>query len=223
VENLCQTIKEGPVKVQSVFTHLVASEDPQEDEFTHLQAKRFKDAADRMEKILGYSFIRHIANTAAISRHPKYHLNMVRLGAGLYGFDSRIKELAQVSSLRTTVAQIRMVAKGETVSYNRRGKVLRDSRIATIRIGYADGYPRNLGNGAGEVVVKGQRAPIVGTICMDMTMIDVTDVPGVQEGDEVLLFGSELPLPELAAKAQTLPHEIISRIADRVKRIYIEE
>ena len=128
-----------------------------------------------------------------------------------------------VATLKSTVAQIKYLKPGESVSYNRKGMVNRDSIIATIRIGYADGYPRRLGINVGKIWVRGKLAPVIGTVCMDMIMIDVTDVPGVQEGDEVIIFGNELPVQEIAKWANTIPYEIMTGISQRVKRVYFEE
>jgi alanine racemase len=159
-------------------------------------------------------------------RHPLLQLDMVRLGIGLYGIDSSNSDqlnLQPVASLKSTIAQIKHLKAGESVSYNRSGMLTRDSIIATIRLGYADGYPRRLGNGTGKIFVKDQLAPVVGTICMDMTMIDVTDIPGVREGDDVIIFGKELPVQQVAQWAGTIAYEIMTGISQRVKRVYFEE
>jgi len=222
---LLERLKGNLFKVQSVFTHLVASEDPKQDEFTKEQAALFMQMSDQIKNSLNYPFLRHIANTAAIKRHPSLQMDMVRLGIGLYGIDSsgENSSLSEVSTLRSTIAQIKKLKKGESVSYGRKSVVKRDSRIATIRIGYADGYPRSLGNGAGKMMVKGKLAPILGTVCMDMTMIDITDIPGIVEGDDVILFGKELSVNEVANWAGTIPYEILTGISQRVKRVYFEE
>ena len=153
-------------------------------------------------------------------------MDMVRLGIGLYGVeidhDGRL-DLQAVATLRSTIAQIKQVKKGDSVSYNRKGVVDRDSVIATVRIGYADGYSRRFGTGRGMMLVQGKRVPVVGTVCMDMTMIDVTDLPGVKEGDEVIIFGPTLPVQELAAWIDTIPYEIMTGVSQRVKRIYFHE
>lgn len=153
-------------------------------------------------------------------------MDMVRLGIGLYGVDSSgsgLADLQTVAVLRTTVAQLKRIRKGESVGYNRMSIVDRDSIIATVRLGYADGYPRRLGNGVGKMYVGGQLAPVIGTVCMDMTMLDVTGIPQVKEGDEVIVFGPQLPVQELAKWAQTIPYEIMTGISQRVKRVYFEE
>ncbi len=213
-------------RVQTVFSHLVASEDPEEDDYTRKQAGEFINACKELEQKLGYSFLRHIANTAAITRHPQLQLDMVRLGIGLYGIDSgteNMLSLREVSTLKTTVAQIKKVKAGATVGYNRKGKVKQDSVIATIRIGYADGYTRRLGNGTGMVLIHGKLAPVIGNVCMDMTMIDITGIPEAVVGDDVILFGKDLPVSRLASWAQTIPYELMTGISQRVKRVYFEE
>lgn len=213
-------------KVQSVFSHLAASEEAGQDTFTLAQFNLFQQAAGQLKSILGYSFISHIANTAAAIRHPQLQLDMVRLGIGLYGVDSagtRELELMPVTTLRSTIAQLKTLQPGESVSYNRKGKVEKASRIATIRLGYADGYPRSLGNGKGKVLVNGQLAPIIGTVCMDMFMADVTGISGISQGDEVIIFGKDLPVTQLAEWANTIPYEILTGISQRVKRVYFEE
>jgi alanine racemase len=150
---------------------------------------------------------------------------MVRLGIGIYGIEISTEklELQPVASLRSTVAQLKQLKAGESVSYNRRGVVNKPSLIATVRIGYADGYTRRLGNGVGKMWVNGQLAPVIGTVCMDMTMIDVTDVPNVQEGDEVVIFGEQLPVQRVADWAGTIAYEIMTAISQRVKRVYFQE
>jgi len=220
---LLEVLKTNVFKVQSVFSHLVASEDPVQDEFTNQQAALFLRMSQQVQGLLSYPVLKHIANTSGISRHPQLQMDMVRLGIGLYGIDNDRKNLTEVSTLRSTVAQIKQLKAGETVSYGRRGLVKRDSVIATVRIGYADGYPRSLSNGAGKIWVNGKLAPIVGSICMDMTMIDVTDIPGVKEGDDVIVFGNELPVAQVAQWAQTIPYEILTGVSQRVKRVYFEE
>jgi alanine racemase len=220
---LLEVLKTNVFKVQSVFSHLVASEDPIQDEFTNQQAALFIRLSKQVQDVLPYPALKHIANTSGISRHPSLQMDMVRLGIGLYGIDNDRKNLTEVSTLRSTVAQIKKLKAGETVSYGRRGLLQRDSVIATVRIGYADGYPRSLSNGAGKIWVNGILAPIVGSICMDMTMIDVTDIPDVKEGDDVIVFGNELPVTQVAQWAQTIPYEILTGVSQRVKRVYFEE
>lgn len=223
---LLEALKGDQFKVQSVFSHLAASEDPQHDAFTRQQADLFLEMAARVQEVVPYTFIRHISNTAGISRHPHLQLDMVRLGIGLYGIDSGESnhlDLQEVSTLKSTIAQIKHLQEGETVSYGRRGVAGRNTTIATVRIGYADGYPRRLGNGAGKMWVNGQLAPVIGTVCMDMTMIDITGIPSVEEGDEVVVFGQHCSVKQVAHWAQTIPYQLLTGISQRVKRVYFEE
>jgi alanine racemase len=226
VEELANHLVAPSFKVISVFSHFAASEESQHDGFSKNQSTIFLDACKKIEEKISYPFIKHISNTAAIQRHPEWQFDMVRIGIGLYGIDTaegNVLELQQVSTLKSTIAQLRNVKEGETVSYGRQGVAMRDSLIATVRLGYADGYPRSLSNGKGKMIVHGKAAPIIGTICMDMTMIDVTDIAGVEEGDEVIVFGKELPVQLVAHWADTIPYEILTGVSQRVKRIYFKE
>lgn len=212
--------------VKSVFSHLVASEEAQHDDFTKHQSNLFEDACKLIEKNIGYSFIKHIANSAGIFRHPDLQFDMVRLGIGLYGVDSadeNILNLETVAVLKSTIAQIRNVKAGETIGYNRKGKVNRDSLIAVVRIGYADGFSRRMGNGVGKIFVNGQLANVIGNVCMDMTMIDVTDIENVKEGDVVEIFGKNLPIQQVAESIGTIAYEVMTSVSQRVKRVYVEE
>jgi len=214
------------IAVQSVFSHLAASDDPNEDAFTLQQAEVFEDCCAQIHAALGYNFVMHLSNTAAIFRMPQLQYNMVRIGIGLYGIDSsNTNQLAlqYVATLKTTIAQLRKVAAGDTISYNRKGKVERDSLIATIRIGYADGFNRRLGYGTGKVFINGYFAPVIGTVAMDMTMVDVTGIPTIEEGDEVEIFGKHISVQQVAQWCGTIPYEILTGISQRVKRVYVEE
>ena len=226
MELLCKQLSNNKLlKVQSVFSHLAGSDSPSLDAFTEQQNQSFVNSYLQLEKALDYTFIKHIANSTAIHRHPKLQYDMVRLGIGLYGVDSNSamqNQLKNVSTLKTTVAQIKQLKEGETVGYNRKGTATKDTTIATVRIGYADGYPRILSNGAGKMMVNGQLVPVIGNICMDMTMLDITGVK-VNEGDEVIVFGESLPVNELAKWSQTIAYEILTGISQRVKRVYFEE
>jgi alanine racemase len=226
IEELAKYIASSSFQVQSVFSHLAASEDPSQDDFTKEQANTFGRAVEMLQQYISYSFLKHISNSAAIVRHPQLQMDMVRLGIGLYGIEidsDQLLELVPVATLRSTIAQLKQVKKGETVSYNRRGVVKRDSIIATVRIGYADGYSRGFGNGTGKMLINGKMAPVIGTVCMDMTMLDVTDIEGVSEGDEVIIFGSKLPVQGVAKWISTIPYEIMTSVSQRVKRIYFHE
>jgi alanine racemase len=213
------------LKIVSMFSHLAASEEAAQDQFTVLQAERFEAAVNEVKRQVPYSFLQHIANSAAIVRHPNLQLDLVRLGIGLYGIENATHQLnlQPVATLRSTIAQLKKVKKGETVSYNRRGEVKEDALIATVRIGYADGYSRRLSSGKGKMWVKGKLAPVIGTICMDMTMIDVTGIPDIREGDEVIIFGRELPVQQVAEWMGTIPYEVMTSVSQRVKRVYFQE
>ncbi len=213
------------LEVRSVFSHLSASDAPQHDDFTHRQAAAFSAMFEAIKTGLGYAPLRHIVNTGGIARFPEYHFDMVRLGIGLYGIDSSglHDQLRVVNTLKATISQIKNVPPGDTVGYNRNGPVTRPTRIATISIGYADGFLRLAGGGRYAVLVHGERAPTIGNVCMDMTMVDVTHIPAAREGDEVVVFGENLPVQELAACLQTIPYEVFTNISERVKRVYWQE
>jgi Alr-MurF fusion protein len=214
------------LKVASVFSHLSGSEEAELDDFTNIQAARFVRMSGIIQAKLGYTFLRHLCNSSGIVRHPDLHFDMVRLGLGLYGFDGSqllSQKLRNVSRLKTVISQIKHLPMSETVGYNRKGVLKRDTTIGTVCIGYADGVPRRIGNGVGTMLIHGQPAPIVGNVCMDMCMLDITDIPNVQEGDQVLVFGEEQPVPVLAKWADTISYEILTGISQRVKRIYYEE
>ncbi len=221
---LCEVVKKSHLlKVQSIFSHLSASGQSAFENFTQQQLDTFNQAAKKIETALGYTCIKHIANSGSITTHPQFHLDMVRLGIGLYGIAQGDILLEPVMQLSTTISQIRHLKKEETVGYNRSGILTRDSIIATVRLGYADGYSRQLGKGKGAMWVNHALAPIVGDICMDMTMIDITDIIGVKEGDTVQVFGKQLPIEQIAKWANTIPYEILTSIGPRVKRIYVED
>lgn len=213
------------LRVKSVFTHLVASEDSAEDAFTARQLADFEAGCGLLQQALGYVFWRHAANTAAISRHPQAAYEMVRLGIGLYGVDAGKSGLflQEAISLKTTIAQIRDVEVGESVGYGRKALLHRHTRVATIRVGYADGFPRSLGNGRCSVLIKGRHYPTLGNVCMDMTMIDITGSEDIGLEDEVLVFGPGHSISQMARAAETIPYEIMTGIAQRVPRIYFSE
>lgn len=207
------------VRVASVFSHLAAAGDSAHDDFTRMQIRSFQQAADTMEAGLPYPFLRHIANTAAIERWPAAYFDMVRLGIGLYGIGRSMASLSQVGTMKTTISQIRRVPAGESVGYGRQALLETDRTIATVKVGYADGYDRRFGNGVGRMVVRGHEVPTVGNICMDMCMLDITGVDAV-EGDEVIVFGDVDAMAELIG---TIPYEILAGISQRVKRVYYYE
>ena len=208
---------------RSVFSHFVGSDDDQFDTFSAEQYRRYLIGADALQSAFTHHILRHIDNTAGIEHFPERQMDMVRLGLGLYGINPRDNHtLHNVSTLKTTILQIHEVPATETVGYSRRGQLTRPSRIAAIPIGYADGWDRHFGRGRAHCLVNGHPAPYVGNICMDVSMIDVTDID-CHEGDEVILFGSELTPSELASIVDTIPYEILTSVSDRVKRVYYQE
>lgn len=211
------------LKVLSVFSHLSASESWIFDEFTHQQMDSFRKAANAIEEALQYTVWKHILNSAGMERFPAAEWDMARLGIGLYGISaSGLQGLRNVCTLKTTILQIKEVPANETIGYGRKEKLTRNARIATIRFGYADGLDRQFGNRRGKVLINGQPAAIVGNVCMDLCMVDVTDVQA-SEGDVVILFGEGLSVIEQAESIGTIPYEILTSISPRVKRIYIKE
>jgi Alr-MurF fusion protein len=213
------------IKVKSIFSHLAASEAPEHDAFTALQFERFTTMYEEIATAIGYRPLRHIANTGGIVRSPHYHLDMVRLGIGLYGIDSSQMvqgQLQVVNTLKATISQIKELEVGETVGYSRRGVVNTPKRTATISIGYADGLSRAAGNGNYSVWVRGELAPIIGSVCMDMTMLDITHIAAAQEGDEVIIFGTTPSVQTFATAINTIPYEIFTGISERVKRVYFQ-
>ncbi len=207
---------------RSVFSHFVGSDSPDFDDFSSHQFNIFNKASQQLQEAFPYKILRHICNSAGIERFPERHLDMVRLGLGLYGIDPiDNRRLHNVTTLRTTILQIRDVPKGDSIGYSRRSYVERNSRIAAIPIGYADGLNRHLGNLNAYCLVNGQKAPYIGNICMDVCMIDVTDID-CKEGDNVEIFGSDLPVTILSDKLDTIPYEILTSISTRVKRVYFQ-
>lgn len=227
IDDLINHLKEAyeVLAVKSVFSHLATADDPSKDDFTHHQINLFKTASHKILNSFNYPILRHICNSAAINRFPEAAFDMVRLGIGLYGIapvKEALHKLENVSTLRTTISQIKTIEKNESVGYGRMFRAKQTSQIAVVPIGYADGINRKLGNGIGKFMVKGNIVPTVGNVCMDMTMIDVTGI-GAQEGDEVLIFGKELPITQLSDAIGTIPYEILTGISQRVKRIYYQE
>lgn len=207
---------------RSVFSHFVGSDSPDFDAFSRLQFARFDAASRRLQSAFPHRILRHICNSAAIARFPDYHLDMCRLGLGLYGVDPTDGHLlSNVASLHTTILQIREVDAGTSIGYSRRTVVDRPSRIAVLPIGYADGLDRHLGNRGGYCLVGNRQAPYVGNICMDVCMVDVTDVDCC-EGDPVEIFGDRLSVSELARRLDTIPYEVLTSVSERVKRVYFQ-
>ena len=214
---------QNAVLPRSVFSHLVGSDSPKFDDFTLQQIAIFDHASSLLQNAFSHKILRHILNSAGIERFPAYQYDMVRLGIGLYGVSAIDNSIINnVSTLRTTILQIREVPASDTVGYSRKGVLTRTSRIADIPIGYADGLDRHLGNRHACCFVNGQPAPYIGNICMDVAMIDVTDIP-CKEGDSVVIFGKEQPVTVLSDLLDTIPYEILTSVSDRVKRVYFQE
>ena len=221
------------VRVRSIFSHLAGSDEAQFDAFTHQQAKYFSACVEEMEKptptpsLKGREeaesgVIKHICNTAGIERFPEYHFDMCRIGIGMYGISFAGTPLRNVCTLRTTILSIKTVPAGETIGYGRHTTLTEARTIAVIPIGYADGFDRRLSNYAGEVIVRGQKCPVVGNICMDQAMIDITGTDA-QVGDNVEIFGDKQPLQHLADQLGTIPYEILTSVSRRVQRVYFYE
>ncbi len=211
------------MKAATVFSHLAGSDEETHDAFTRQQVDIFTNASGQLIEALDYPVIRHILNSSGIERFPEAQFEMVRLGIGLYGISNVAPEkLRNVSTLKSTVLQVKPVFPGDTVGYGRKGVIGRPSEIAIVPVGYADGINRKLGNGSGRFLVKGLPVPIIGNVCMDMTILDVTGIHA-KEGDEVIIFGDEHPVTDLAGTLETIPYEILTSISERVKRIYLYE
>lgn len=225
-ESLIHLLKNNmeSIHVESIFSHLTSSEDPDDDVYTQKQFELFDSYYEIISGQLGFRPIKHILNTAGIARFGERNDDLVRIGLGLYGIDATSihdGKLEKAHELTASIIQVKKIKAGDFVGYNRRGMVSRDSRIAIVNIGYADGFLRNAGNGRYALGVEGQRAPILGNVCMDLTIIDITDIPDAKEGSLVTIFGQHPSIEELAKACQTIPYEIISRIAPRVVREYV--
>ena len=224
VNELCVRLKNSNnIIIKSVFSHLVASDEFEHDDFTKHQVSAYLNMCKIIENHLGYSFIKHILNSAGALRFKEFQFDMVRLGIGMHGFSS-VNHPAFIPTvqLKTIVSQIKNIAASQTVGYSRKGIATKNTKIGTVPIGYADGYTRKLGNGVGAMLVNGKLAPTMGNICMDMTMLDITDIE-VQEGDEVIVFGEGHPIAELAKAAGTIPYEVLTNMSSRIKRVYYQE
>jgi len=217
--------KQDRIIVKSIFSHLVASDNSDFDDFTQRQIHHFNQMAHDFCEAFDYPIMKHIANSAAIILHPEAQMDMVRLGIGLYGIapnETQQNNLKVVSSLYTIISQIKNIKAGESVGYNRAFIAPHDMRIATLPIGYADGYNRRFGNGIGKVRIGNSLLTVIGNICMDMCMIQLNDVIA-KEGDEVCVFGENPDIRTLASSIGTIPYEILTSISSRVKRVYIQE
>ena len=226
IDALIERVKLNPkIRIKSVFSHFATSDMPEEDDFVMHQISQFELMSSKIVAAFQYKIMRHLLNTAGISRFTDYQYDMVRLGIGVYGVaicDEDRGKLHNVMSLKTTIKQIKEYGPGETIGYGRHGKITKPSRIAVIPIGYADGLRRQLGNGKACFWVNGKPAPIIGNICMDLTMIDVTGID-CQEDDTAVLFDDNHPIEIIAEACDTIPYEIMTRISQRVKRIYVKE
>jgi Alr-MurF fusion protein len=210
------------VGVQSVFSHLAGADEQIHEEYSISQIDKFTQATQKLEEGLGYSFLKHILNSPGIVRFPEAHFDMVRLGIGLYGVETNQLQqgyLEHIGTLKTVISQIRYISKGETVGYSRKGIAEKDTKIAVIAIGYADGFSRKLSQGVGEVWVNDKKAKVIGNVCMDMTMIDITDIEA-HEGDEVIIFSPDHSILDMAQKIGTIPYEILTSVSERVKRVF---
>ncbi|MBC7884910.1 MAG: bifunctional UDP-N-acetylmuramoyl-tripeptide:D-alanyl-D-alanine ligase/alanine racemase [Saprospiraceae bacterium] len=213
------------IRVKSIFSHLSSSEDASDDEFTHNQVKAYIDSYKVITEFIGYMPLKHILNSAGIIRFPQYHFDLVRLGLGLYGIDTTetiAGQLEKVHTLKATIVQIKTISASEYIGYNRRGRSVSGGKIAIINIGYADGLMRMAGNGRYKVEIHGKEYPVIGNVCMDLTIIDIGHADDVYAGDEAVIFGKGRPVEELAKVCQTIPYEILSRISGRVRRLYIQ-
>jgi len=224
MEQLLEKLKnQSQVKVRSVFSHLSGSDEAKFDSFTEKQVSVFTACADQLSAVFTHHIMRHILNSAGIERFPEYQFDMVRLGIGHYGISSVPEvNLKQVCALKTVILQIKKVKGGETVGYGRKGIINTDKFIAIIPIGYADGFDRKLGNGVGEVLINGKRAKVIGNVCMDLVIIDVTGIEA-KEGDVVEIFGDHITVSEVADWLKTIPYEVLTSVSRRVKRVYFQE
>jgi Alr-MurF fusion protein len=226
IDSLIRILASHPnINIASIFSHLAGADEPEHDKFTQEQATAFLRMAENIKSELRINPLLHLLNSSGILRHKEMQLNMVRLGIGLYGVNPTSQSdsnLKPVASLKTIISQIKKVKTGSTVGYGRKGKVEKDTTVATIAIGYADGFSRAFSQGKGMVLINGQKAPVLGNVCMDMTMIDITGIEA-KEGDEVIIFGRGLPIQEVAQQINTIPYEILTSTSERVKRVFFAE
>src|SRR5690606_126426 len=209
-------------RISSIYTHLVGADDAVHEEYTLTQLKDFLEMGKQVKSFLNYPVLLHALNSAGILRYSEYQLDMVRLGIGLYGIEvtgTFTQALLPISTLKTSISQIKHLAKGQSIGYGRMGKMQEDGQIATVPIGYADGYDRRFGNGKGYVSIHGKKAPIIGNVCMDMCMVDISGIDA-RVGDEVVIFGKYPSVIDLAETIGTIPYELLTNISDRVKRVY---
>jgi alanine racemase len=210
------------LKIASLYTHLVGADEEEHEEFSRFQLGEFIEMKAAIEAVLDYQPLAHALNSAGIVRYPAYQMDMVRLGIGLYGVEVTGKydaALKAVSTLKTSVSQVKDLDPGATIGYSRRGRLPEGGKIATLAIGYADGYDRRFSQGKGYVLIHGKKAPVIGNVCMDMVMVDVSDVD-VKAGDEAIIYGEQISLKDLADRIGTIPYELLTNISSRVKRVY---
>ena len=225
IDYLISNLKETTsIKVASIFSHLAASEDLTEKAFTLNQIESFKNISEDFIPKLGYKPILHICNTSGILNYPEAHFDMVRTGIGLYGFGNSEKEnkhFKPIATLKTIISQIHTIEKGQSIGYNRAYKSDTQMKTATLPIGHADGIGRQYGKGKGFVIINNQRAPIIGNVCMDMIMVNITNID-CKEGDEVIVFGPDSTAEQLAEQVHTISYELITAISQRVKRVFLK-
>jgi alanine racemase len=226
LDELIAILKANPqLTVATIFSHLAGADEHEHDDFSHAQAGKFATWATTVANAIGQKPVLHILNSPGILRLPELQLDMVRLGIGLYGIDPTAEAtqgLRPVATLKTIISQLKHIRAGESIGYGRRGRATADMTVATIAIGYADGFSRAFSRGVGKVLIRGQRAPVIGNVCMDMTMVDVTGT-GAREGDEVILFGGALSIQDVAKSINTIPYEILTNTRERIKRIFVAE
>ena len=224
LQELKDLLSEFPeLKIASLYTHLVGADEEIHHDFSIQQLEQFMSMKSEIEAILDYKPLIHALNSAGIVRYPDYQMDMVRLGIGLYGVEVTGKHeasLKPVSTLKTTVSQLKELPAGATVGYSRKGVLVNGGQIATLAIGYADGYDRRFSRGNGYVLIQGKKAPVIGNVCMDMVMVDVSAIEGVKAGDEAIIYGEQISLKELADRIGTIPYELLTNISTRVKRVY---
>jgi alanine racemase len=224
IDDLIHFITSNPtLKIVSIFSHLAGSSSETFDDFTKQQIHTFEQISQKISNAFSYPIIRHINNSQGIQRHPEAQFDMVRLGIGMYGIsDTDKNKLKEVNTLYSCISQIKTIKPNESIGYDRKGVMSNGGKIAIVPIGYADGIRRSLSNNKGSFMIKGQLAPIIGNVCMDMCMLDVSKID-CKEGDRVLIFGEEYPIKNIAQQMDTIEYEVLTGISQRVKRIYFQE
>ncbi len=215
-----EVLKLENTHIKTIFSHLSSADEPALDDYTIERINLFEKIFSQIQEVLPYKIKKHILNSAGVERFSKYQFDFVRIGIGMYGISSNKAPLVQVGTFKSTIAQLKWVKSGDTVGYGRKGEITKDTLIATIPMGYADGLRRSLGNGVGQFYIKGKKATIIGNVCMDMCMIDVTNIK-VKVGETVELFGKNQSIYKIAKSMDTIPYEVLTGISRRVKRTYI--